>query len=351
MRSQFVVLSSVVMFALAACTGAQASAPTSAPTTAAPTETAAPAATNTAAPTSAAAMTDTMAMTGTTVLTGTLAMAQSTPLTPDQVVSVSMTNFTFAFTPTQISAGVVKFIVQNNSSDQIHEILIFKTDLPVDKLPLQADGTSVDETSSQITKVASVEDVDPGKGGEMTAKLDPGHYVYFCNTTGHYKLGMAGEFTIPASGMVAFTPVTMSASMGMTTTESVTPTESMTPSAELTPTEVVTVDMTNYAFKFTPSTVHAGVVKFVVVNDATDQMHEMWLVKTDLALDKLPLASDGSSIDENSTQFTKLGSVEDVNAGASGAMIVTLEPGRYVYFCNKPGHYKLGMAGEMNVVP
>lgn len=340
MRSQLVLLSSVALFALAACGGAPASNPTSAP---APTT--APAAT------SAAAMTNTMNMSGTTVYTGSMVMAKSTPLTPDQVVTVSMTNFTYAFTPSRISAGVVKFVVQNNSSDQIHEILIFKTDLPAGKLPLQADGVSINENSTQMTKIASVEDVDPGKGGSMIARLAPGHYVYFCNTTGHYKLGMAGEFTIPASGMVAFTPVTMSASMGMTTTESVTPTESMTPSAELTPTEVVTVDMTNYAFKFTPSTVHAGVVKFVVVNDATDQMHEMWLVKTDLALDKLPLASDGSSIDENSTQFTKLGSVEDVNAGASGAMIVTLEPGRYVYFCNKPGHYKLGMAGEMNVVP
>jgi uncharacterized cupredoxin-like copper-binding protein len=116
-------------------------------------------------------------------------------------------------------------------------------------------------------------------------------------------------------------------------------------------TEVVTVSMTDFAFKFTPSTIKAGVVKFIVKNDASEQMHEMFLVKTDLAVDKLPLEPDGSSINEDSNQFTKLGSVEDVDAGKSGEMTVKLEPGRYVYFCNKPGHYKMGMAGEITVVP
>jgi uncharacterized cupredoxin-like copper-binding protein len=109
--------------------------------------------------------------------------------------------------------------------------------------------------------------------------------------------------------------------------------------------------MTDFAFKFTPSTIKAGVVKFVVKNDASEQMHEMFLVKTDLAVGKLPLGSDGSSINEDSNQFTKLGSVEDVDAGKSGEMTVKLEPGRYVYFCNKPGHYKMGMAGEITVAP
>jgi uncharacterized cupredoxin-like copper-binding protein len=74
-------------------------------------------------------------------------------------------------------------------------------------------------------------------------------------------------------------------------------------------------------------------------------------VKTDLAVDKLPMAPDGTMIDEESTQFTKLGSVEDVDAGKGGEMTMKLEPGRYVYFCNKQGHYKLGMAGELTVVP
>jgi uncharacterized cupredoxin-like copper-binding protein len=119
----------------------------------------------------------------------------------------------------------------------------------------------------------------------------------------------------------------------------------------LTPTEVVTVDMTDFAFKFTPSTIKAGVVKFVVKNDSATVMHELFVVKTDLAVDKLPLASDGSSVNEDSNQLTKLGSVEDVDAGKSGEMTIKLEPGRYVYFCNKPGHYKMGMAGEMTVAP
>ncbi|HEY3379018.1 MAG TPA: plastocyanin/azurin family copper-binding protein, partial [Armatimonadota bacterium] len=71
----------------------------------------------------------------------------------------------------------------------------------------------------------------------------------------------------------------------------------------------------------------------------------------DLAIDKLPLTPDGSAIDEESPLFTKLGSVEDVVPGAGGDMTIQLTPGRYIYFCNKPAHVKLGMVGEMNVVP
>ncbi|HEY3342015.1 MAG TPA: plastocyanin/azurin family copper-binding protein [Anaerolineae bacterium] len=123
------------------------------------------------------------------------------------------------------------------------------------------------------------------------------------------------------------------------------------PASALTPTEVVTVDMTDFAFKFTPSTIKAGVVKFVAKNDSPSVMHEIFLVKTDLAVDKLPIASDGSSVNEDSNLITKLGSVEDVDAGKSGEMTIKLEPGHYVYFCNKPGHYKMGMAGDMTVVP
>jgi uncharacterized cupredoxin-like copper-binding protein len=151
--------------------------------------------------------------------------------------------------------------------------------------------------------------------------------------------GVLSLFQTACSGTAAGSSTTIPASNSSTS-----------PAAQLTPIEVVTVSMTDFAYKFTPSTIKAGQVKFVVKNDSTTQLHEIWLVKTDLAVDKLPMAADGASIDEGSTQFTKLGSVEDVAAGASGEMTVKLEPGRYVYFCNKPGHYKMGMASEMTVV-
>ena len=114
--------------------------------------------------------------------------------------------------------------------------------------------------------------------------------------------------------------------------------------------QVVNVELTNFGFKFTPGTVKPGAVKFVVKNASPDTMHELLLVKTDLALDKLPLDGE-KNIDEEARGLTEVGAVEDVDPGQGGEMAVTLQPGRYVYFCNKPGHYLLGMRGEFNVAP
>jgi len=78
-----------------------------------------------------------------------------------------------------------------------HEVVIFKTDLPANDLPLNADG-DVNEESPQLTNVA-----DSGKalkpGGEKsfsTASLTPGHYVAVCNLPGHYRLGMRLNVTV-----------------------------------------------------------------------------------------------------------------------------------------------------------
>jgi len=121
--------------------------------------------------------------------------ATPTPAGP-QVVNVSMTTYGFKFTPDKIKPGEVKFVVKNDATDLKHEILLVKTDLAMDKLPMNSDGTQVDEVSKDYTKLGSVEDVEPGKSGEMTVKLDAGRYVYFCNTPAHYSLKMRGEFTV-----------------------------------------------------------------------------------------------------------------------------------------------------------
>lgn len=114
--------------------------------------------------------------------------------------------------------------------------------------------------------------------------------------------------------------------------------------------QAVTVDMTNYAFKLTPDSLRAGDVTFTVKNDSTDQIHEFFLVQTDLTPDKLPLTADGR-VDEEATGFTVAGSAEDIDAGQSKELKVTLAPGHYVFFCNVATHYTLGMRGELTIAP
>ncbi|MBI3606480.1 MAG: hypothetical protein HY207_00760 [Nitrospirae bacterium] len=115
-------------------------------------------------------------------------------------------------------------------------------------------------------------------------------------------------------------------------------------------TQVVTVSLTNYEIKFDPPILRPGTVTIIGKNDADDLMHEIRIVKTALPMDKLPLEPDGS-VDEDSAQLTTIASVEDLSPGKSRAATVELEPGRYVYFCNKHNHYSVGMRGEINVQP
>jgi uncharacterized cupredoxin-like copper-binding protein len=79
-----------------------------------------------------------------------------------------------------------------------HEIVVFKTDLPANRLPLSADG-DVNEESSQLKSVADSGDaLKPGGTKSFaTAALTPGHYVAVCNLPGHYRLGMHLDVTVP----------------------------------------------------------------------------------------------------------------------------------------------------------
>lgn len=92
--------------------------------------------------------------------------------------------------PTTLSVGTHTIGFTNDGSVD-HEIVLFKTDLSADKLPLEANG-DVNEDSPLLTSVG--DSGEPLKAGATesfkTAKLGPGHYVAVCNLPGHYRLGM-----------------------------------------------------------------------------------------------------------------------------------------------------------------
>ncbi len=115
-------------------------------------------------------------------------------------------------------------------------------------------------------------------------------------------------------------------------------------------TQVVRVSLTDFDVAFAPSTLKAGTVTLVGTNEGHDVVHEFRLVKTDLPADQLPLGHNGR-VDEESARLTTIAAVEDLGPGKSGAVTVTLEPGRYVYFCNEHNHYLVGMRGEIVVQP
>jgi uncharacterized cupredoxin-like copper-binding protein len=112
-----------------------------------------------------------------------------------QVLQVALTDFAITGLPATMKAGTVTLVSTNEGHGVVHEIRLVKTNFPADHLPLERDGR-VDEGHAEFTTVAAVEDLDPGMRGEVTVRLDPGRYVYFCNEHNHYMVGMRGEMTV-----------------------------------------------------------------------------------------------------------------------------------------------------------
>jgi len=85
-----------------------------------------------------------------------------------------------------------------NSGKVGHEIVMFRTTLAADNLPLNSDG-DVNEDAPQLQSVADSGDaLPPGQTKSFTTTdLTPGHYVAVCNLPGHYKLGMRMNIEVP----------------------------------------------------------------------------------------------------------------------------------------------------------
>lgn len=100
-----------------------------------------------------------------------------------------------------VKSGTVAFAVTNTGPDDPHELVILKTDLAPDKLPVKANG-SVEEDAAGITVVDEVEDLAVGESKTLTVDLAPGKYVFLCNifdedeNEAHYKEGMRTGFTV-----------------------------------------------------------------------------------------------------------------------------------------------------------
>jgi len=110
----------------------------------------------------------------------------------------------------------------------------------------------------------------------------------------------------------------------------------------------VTVELWNKADGsqgMTLSTDHAkaGKVTFQVKNASSNMVHEFLIVKTDMAFDQFPINQDNPAVvDEDKLKGVKELS-SDLDPGMSGKLTMDLKPGRYVVFCNQPGHFAAGM--------
>ncbi len=123
--------------------------------------------------------------------------------TPDQPVEATLTEFAITGNLTA-RAGTVRFRVTNAGAVD-HEMLVLKTNAPVDKLPIVDAGdppapvsTGADKVDEE-TSVGETGDPNlvPGSSRNFTIEnMAPGRYVLVCNLAMHYGKGMRAAFTV-----------------------------------------------------------------------------------------------------------------------------------------------------------
>ena len=113
-------------------------------------------------------------------------------------VDVAMTTYKFTLDKNSVPAGEITFHVHNDAPDLTHEMVILKTDLPIDQLPLNSEGV-VDEEAAGVTFIDEASDIAPGGSTDLTVNLETGNYALICNldpNAPHYTHGMYTSFTV-----------------------------------------------------------------------------------------------------------------------------------------------------------
>ncbi len=241
-------------------------------------------------------------------------------------------------------AGDVTFDVKNLGTID-HELVVIKTDLPFDQIPIVDGGDPPAPVTTGADKIDEANNIGetgdpnlkPGETRSFTIKgLAPGHYVLVCNIAKHYGLGMRAAFTVvgpPATTPPSAGPV----AVGLSDTAGL-----------------------NAPMTITPSTnsVTAGDITFVAKNNGTID-HELVVIKTDLPFDQIPIVDGGDPPAPVTTGADKID--EANNIGETGDpnlkpgetrsfTIKGLAPGHYVLVCNIAKHYGLGMRAAFTVV-
>ena len=92
--------------------------------------------------------------------------------------------------------------------------------------------------------------------------------------------------------------------------------------------------------------VKPGRVTLKTENLSKTLVHEVLIARDDGRND-LPYDTKRAVVNERRAH--SLGEVGDLPAGKTGSLTLDLKPGKYVLFCNEPGHYKDGMLTKLTV--
>ncbi len=108
------------------------------------------------------------------------------------VVSITERDFKIR-APQVLPAGEVRIVLRNRGPVS-HELLIVRASL--ERLPLRADGFTIDEDALERRLVAAIEPQRSGALSSVLVHLAPGRYILLCNMSGHAAAGMLTSFLV-----------------------------------------------------------------------------------------------------------------------------------------------------------
>ncbi|MFL6183733.1 MAG: sulfocyanin-like copper-binding protein [Actinomycetes bacterium] len=110
----------------------------------------------------------------------------------------------------------------------------------------------------------------------------------------------------------------------------------------------VNVLLDDFTLRRDVAVVPAGTVRFRILNEGPTT-HELSVIRTDRAPDKLPLQRDGLTINEDAPGMHFINEAEGIEIGDRRTLALRLAAGNYVLYCNMEGHYLGGMHAALTV--
>jgi uncharacterized cupredoxin-like copper-binding protein len=110
-------------------------------------------------------------------------------------VNVRLEDFKVRQDAAVVPSGTVSFRILNQGPTT-HQLIVVRTDLAPDKLPLQRDGLTVNEDAPGIDLLDEVGGLDIDDRQTLVLRLAPGNYVLYCNLEGHYLGGMHASLAV-----------------------------------------------------------------------------------------------------------------------------------------------------------
>jgi uncharacterized cupredoxin-like copper-binding protein len=96
-----------------------------------------------------------------------------------------------------------------------------------------------------------------------------------------------------------------------------------------------------------PKSVSPGMVKFNVTNLAGTLVHEVIIARVKDENTQLPYLAGQQMVNEEAVRT--LGEVAEINPSRFASLTIEMTPGKYVLYCNLPGHFMAGMWTVMEV--